>query len=108
MDLHTATGPIEREDLNITLDGLHLSEEAKNGAVELYAVIRQIEPENRATQPIWKDIFSFANAWVFSDLYMANFRNSLPNIMNRKTDMDVSWLVSWNLWVDSTGQRLIS
>ena len=66
LDLHTVTALVGREDLDVTLEKLRLLEEAKNGVLDLYAVIRQVDIPNQGTDTSWSDVFKLANYWVIT------------------------------------------
>ena len=62
LDLHTNTSLIGRAGLDITLHDLHLADEAIDGCVDIYAVVRQGEADGDV---IGLDAhYRYANCWV--------------------------------------------
>src|SRR5947207_1461782 len=69
LDLHTGTALIGREDQDITLESLHLRQEAVNGTLDLYVVIRLLDSSRAVRTHLQNDvglseIYRFANHWV--------------------------------------------
>ena len=62
LDLHTNTSLIARTGLDITLHELHLAEEARDGCVDIYSVVRQGEADGDV---VGLDAhYRYSNCWV--------------------------------------------
>ena len=62
LDLHTNSALIGTEALDVTLRDLGIAEEAVNGIVELYAVVRR--PINDGNQVGLNQVYRISGCWV--------------------------------------------
>jgi hypothetical protein len=78
VDVHTRTGLIGRRDLDVTLASLRLDAEVIDGYLDIYAVVRALEPgvpNFRDVSEFGKDVlFKMSESWVAPSGSIVNHR----------------------------------